>query len=438
MAVAYIRTLRTLGRDVRLYLTGAAAYGFAQEGVRGVLLNLYLLRLGYGPRFIGLVSAASLLAFTAACPAAGALATRKGSRTVMITGMGLITVGSGLLPLVESLPTAWESGLLLATAALTGLGMALYLVNGIPFLMGATQPQERDHAFSAQMGLVPLAAFAGSLVGGALPGVLTRMMGVPADSPAPYRYALLLAATLLVPALLTLLVTEPRTVWPRPAQETAPVTSDGSPGTAVRDAAPWGIIGLIALVAGLRFAGQSTTRTFFNVYLDDELGAPTALIGTITAAAQLVAVPAALATPMLVARWSRRQVIIAGSLGQALSQSVLAMLPRPGAAGLGYAGTMALFQTTTSAFRVFSQELASLRWRATMAAALMMGAGFTASIMTFFGGFVITVMGYRNLFFLGAGLTALGAGVFALFSRGKDAFDGQDATAVGGQNDHKH
>jgi MFS family permease len=428
MAVAYIRTLRTLSRDVRLYLAGAAAYGFAQEGVRGVLLNLYLLRLGYGPRFIGLVSAASLLAFTVTCPAAGALATRRGSRAVMIAGMGLIAAGSVLLPLVEIVRKSWQEGWLLATAALGGLGLALYLVNGIPFLMGATRPEERDHAFSAQMGLVPLAAFAGSLVGGALPGFLARRMGVSVNSatmenPEPYRYALLLGAAFLVPAVWVLLATKPVRVWPVPAQEgfgrhrcRAPASVRPRPAT---EGAPWGLIILIALVAGLRYAGQSTTRTFFNVYLDAEMSTPTALIGTITAAAQLLAVPAALATPVLVARWSRGRVIVAGSLGQALSQSVLALVPSLGAAGMGYAGTMAMFQTTTSAFRVYSQELVSPRWRASMAASLMMGAGFTASFMALFGGFVITALGYTNLFLLGAGLTVLGAAVFGVFSRRK-------------------
>ena len=417
-----------LSRDVRLYLTGAAAFGFAQEGVRGVLLNLYLLRLGYGPRFIGLVSASSLLAFTVSCPAAGAMASRKGSRAVMISGMGLIAAGSGLLPLVEVIPESWQEEWLLAASALGGLGLALYLVNGIPFLMGATRQEERDHAFSAQMGLVPLAAFAGSLVGGALPGLLARMMGIPVnsatmDNPEPYRYALLLAAALLLPAVWALLATKPVRVWPVPAQEDLGQHRGRAPASgkprSVAERLPWALILLIALVAGLRYAGQSTTRTFFNVYLDDELGTSTALIGTITAVAQLVAVPAALATPMLVARWSRDRVIVAGSMGQALSQSVLALVPSLGAAGLGYAGTMAMFQTTTSAFRVYSQELVSPRWRASMAAALMMGAGVTASFMAFFGGFVITALGYTNLFLLGAGLTVLGAAVFGMFSRQK-------------------
>lgn len=418
MTVTYLQTLRMLSRDVRLYLAAAAAYGFAQEGIRGVLLNLYLLRLGYGPGFIGFVSAVALLAFTISCPAAGVWAARRGSRAVMIAGMGLIAAGSGLLPLVESLPATWEQGWLLATAGLTGLGLALFLVNGIPFLMDATGPQERDHAFSAQMALVPLAAFVGSLLGGALPGALGLAIGVSTEDPTPYRYALFLGAALLVPALWALTSTKPRQTIPAPPSETVQYARDSASRTGrMRAAGPWGLILLVGLVAGLRYAGQATTRTFFNVYLDDELSTPTALIGALAAGAQLLAVPAALATPVLVARWGRSPVIVAGSIGQAFSQSVLALVPRTGAAGLGLAGTMAMFSLTTSAFRVFSQQLVAPGWRAAMSASLMMGAGLTASVMTFLGGLVITTLGYTNLFLLGAGLTALGAGVLWAFCR---------------------
>jgi MFS family permease len=421
MAVAYLQKLRMLSRDVRFYLTGAAAYGFAQEGMRGVLLNLYLLRLGYDPRFIGLLNAAVLLAFTLSCPPAGGLAASRGSRAVMIAGMALIAVGNGLLLLAESLPDAWEAGWLLGMAALTGLGLALYLVNGIPFLMGATGSEERDYAFSAQMALVPLAAFAGSLVAGALPGALGRTMDVSPEDPAPYRYALLAAAVLLVPAVIALVATEPRGIRPVSPKEVARSagigrSADPGPG-ASRGAALWGPVILVGLVAGLRYAGQSTARTFFNVYLDDGLGASTALIGTLTAVAQLVAVPAALATPLLALRWTRSRVIVAGSLGQALSQALLALVPRPGAAGLGLTGTMAAFGMTTSAFRVFSQELVAPGRRAVMSASLMMGAGLTASAMAFFSGFVIELLGYSNLFLLGAALTLLGAVVFWAFFR---------------------
>jgi predicted MFS family arabinose efflux permease len=171
------------------------------------------------------------------------------------------------------------------------------------------------------------------------------------------------------------------------------------------------------LLAGLRFAGQSTARTFFNVYLDDGLGASTALIGALAAAGQLLAVPAALATPLLLARWSKGRAIFLGSLGQALSQCLLALVPHWSAAGLGLAGTTALFSMTTTVYRLFSQELVPVRWRSATSSALMMGGGLSLTLMSAFGGLAISALGYTSLFLIGAALTTAGALIFWVYFR---------------------
>lgn len=209
-----------------------------------MLLNLYLLRLGYGPEFIGLANAAAALAFTVFCLPAGALGTRWSSRRTMIASVGLLAAGCGLLPLVESIPTTWQPGWLLATNALTGLGLALYYVNGIPFLMDATSPEERNHAFSIQMAIAPLAGFIGSLLGGVLPTVFSNALNVSLDEPLSYRYPLLIAALLLIPGVLVLMNT--REVHTKQVQERTTEIGRG----------PYGLIILIALVVMLRFAGQ--------------------------------------------------------------------------------------------------------------------------------------------------------------------------------------
>ena len=397
MAITYLQKLRLFSRDVRLYLITAALSGFTIDGVRAVLLNLYLLRLGYDPEFIGLVNAAAALAFTVSCLPAGALGNRWGSRRMTIIGVGLLAAGSGLLPLVESIPTPWQAGWLLATSTLFGLGLALYYVNGIPFLMGATGPEERNYAFSVHIALGPLAGFAGSLVGGALPSILAAVPGVSPNEPAPYRYPLLIAALLLIPGVLALLPT--REVQSRQAQEHVTEASR----------VPFGPILLIALVVMLRFAGRGAAGTFFNVYLDAGLHTSTALVGALSAVGQLLSVPAALAAPMLVARWGSGRTIVLGSLGIALSMLPLALVPHWGAAGLGLMGVMALFAMTTAPLRVYSQEMVSPMWRAAMSGALMMGAGLSASAMAFGGGYLIAALGYPGLFLTGAGLTIAGA-----------------------------
>jgi hypothetical protein len=81
MASAYLHKLRLFSRDVRLVLITAALLGFTVfGGIYPVLLNLYLLRLGYGPKFIGLVNAALNLAFSGFCLPAGARDSRTNPR----------------------------------------------------------------------------------------------------------------------------------------------------------------------------------------------------------------------------------------------------------------------------------------------------------------------------------------------------------------------
>ena len=70
--------------------------------------------------------------------------------------------------------------------------------------MAVTGDQERDHAFSLQSALWPLAAFVGSLIGGALPVFWSRVLALSLDHPAPYRYTLLVAVALLAPCVVPL------------------------------------------------------------------------------------------------------------------------------------------------------------------------------------------------------------------------------------------
>ena len=401
MAGAYLEKLRLFNRDVRLYLITAALLGFTViGGIYPVLLNLYLLRLGYGPEFIGLVNAAFMLAFGGFCLPAGALGGRWGIRRMMTAGLCLTVAGCGLLPLAEFTPTALQAGWILGSYLLVGLGGALYVVNSNPFLMGTTRSEERNHAFSVQTALWPLAGFAGSLVGGLLPGLLATVLALSLDNPAPYRYPLLIAAMALIPAVVVMSAT--RGIDSAHTEET--VTEAGP--------APYGLIALMALVVLLQVAGEGAARTFFNVYLDAGLHVPTAQIGVLSAAGQLLAVPAALAAPLLMARWGKERTFVLGSLGIALSLLPLALISHWGAAGLGFMGMMALVSIARPANTIYHQEIVSPGWRSAMSGATTMAAGLSWSAMAFGGGYLITALGYRSLFLTGAGLTVAGALLF--------------------------
>jgi MFS family permease len=406
MIASYLSALRRFNRDLCLYLAASALYGLAFDGVVTVLFNLYVLRLGFGPQQIGLVNAVAAVIFTLACLPAGAWVARWGSRRALIAGMALITTGSVLFPLVEFLPPAWAVPCLLAGNALWGLGLALSWVSGIPFLMAAAGPGARDHAFAAYAAVGPLSAFLGSLLGGALPGILASLLGTTLDEPTAYGYALWLPALVGVAAVLLLR-----------AMREASATQVATQPTQVRRAAdvrraPYGLIAVVALIVVFRYAGNGAVTTFTNVYLDAGLGTSTAFIGALIAAGKLLSVPAVLATPFLVARWGRGRTVVLGSLLLALAALPLALVPHWAAAGVGYIGVTALFAITTTALRVYSQELVSSSSRSAMSAAFMTGGGLSASAVAFGGGRLIPSIGYSGLFLAGAVLTGLGAAVF--------------------------
>jgi MFS family permease len=415
VAASYTAKVRLFSRDMRLYLITVVLFGFSiYGGITSVLLNLYLLRLDYGPRFVGLFNATAQISFSCFCLLAGAMGARWSSRWLMIAGMGLILVGYGALPLAEWIPASMQDEWLVTTYALAWLGSALYMVNGITFTMEATGPEERRHAFSVRTAVAPLAGFAGSLFGGLLPGVFGRALGISMDHPAAFRYTLWLAVLVFAGAPLVMLASNPGR-WEDDEARTARGSAAAPPqyGRVL----PLGLIALIALVGFLRCAGQGTAHIFFNVYLDLALGAPTALIGLLSAAGQLAVVPAVLTMPLLAARWGTAGVVVCSSLSMALGLVPLALVPHWFAAGLGYVDVMAFFSIASTSFTVYSQELVAVRWRAVMAGVSSMAAGMSGAAMAVLGGHLIVSSGYTALFLAGAGLTTIGALVFWAYFR---------------------
>lgn len=404
----YLNALRLFSRDVRLYLITAGLVGFASVGgIYATLLNLYLLRLGHGPKFIGLVNAVGLLGIALFALPSGMLGTRWGVRRMMIIGPSLMAVGYVLLPLAEFIPAGLQPAWLLGAYGLSGLGQALYFVNGYPYLMQVTGLVERNHAFSVHTAALPMAGFVGSLVAGFLPRFFATNLDISLDQPAPYRYPLLAASFFMFLAVLTMMATRAEAPAPRTPRRPA-IKNRGV------------IVGLIApltLIGILRLAGEGAMRTFFNVYLDDSLQAPTVQIGFLLAIAQLVAAPAALVSPVLMNRWGKGRVVVVGALGIALSVLSLALIPHWIIAGLGLVGVIALTSASRPAYVVFALEIVPQEWQATVSGVMSMAVGVSWSTMALGGGYVVAAFGYQSLFLLSAAITTTGALFFWSYFR---------------------
>jgi predicted MFS family arabinose efflux permease len=252
-----------------------------------------------------------------------------------------------------------------------------------------------------QAALWPLAGFAGSLAGGALPSLFAGLLGVPLDSPAPYRYPLFVAAGLLVPALLALLATH--------SVEAVAANSSAHVGRF-----PLAIIVFMALIGFLRVSGEGIGRTFFNVYLDDGLHISTTQIGSMLAFAQLLAAPAALYAPVLATRWGAPRLILWGTVVVGLSLLLMVLVPHWLMAGAGFLVMLVLVSITRPIWTVYSQEIVDRTWWSAMSGATTMAVGLSWSATALGGGYMIASYGYGVLFVTGALLTAAGALLFGL------------------------
>jgi predicted MFS family arabinose efflux permease len=253
--------------------------------------------------------------------------------------------------------------------------------------------------------LWPLAGFAGSLIGGLLPGLLAVPLQASLTQAVPYRTALLIAALLLSPAIWILA----RTHEPGDNRKHSPAVD--------RVPFPLVLITVLSLTILLRVASEGAARLFLNVYLDDALQISTAHIGMIAAAGQLLAVPAALGVPILAARWGNGHIYLFGTLGMAASLMPLALIPHWVAAGLSYMSLIALASITRPAIAVYQMEIVSPDVRAAMAAATTMALGLSWGLIALGGGYLITGLSYQSFFLIAAGLSATGALLFWAYFR---------------------
>ncbi|HIG55535.1 MAG TPA: hypothetical protein EYQ18_16475, partial [Candidatus Handelsmanbacteria bacterium] len=80
VAAEYIESFFRLSRDVRLFLVSVLVSGVCYMGLYFLLINLYLLRLGYGLEFIGVFVSTGAFSFAISSLPAGIAGRHFGSR----------------------------------------------------------------------------------------------------------------------------------------------------------------------------------------------------------------------------------------------------------------------------------------------------------------------------------------------------------------------
>ena len=405
---SYIDTLNQFNPNLRLFYLATAMQGFIFFGIYSLLLNLYLLRLGYGPKFIGTVNGVAPLVLAVGSLPAGLLSRRVGSRKGLIIGYFGIAVGFGLLPLSGFLPAgpAPQEAWIVGSYALAWLFAALLIVNYGPFIMEQTAESERNHAFAIQSALFPVAGFIGSLAGGLLPGFFAQLSSISLDFPLPYRNALLLAAALyLVPTFIITRTAE----LDREKSESDEQIQSGSK-------APVRLMVVVAFVSLLLVTGDWTIQLYLNVYLDTILKVPTALIGSLLGAGRLLGLTAFL-SPLVMGQFGHKKTLFWASIVASITFIPLILIGHWVAAGISFMALIAVASILNPTYNRFSQSIVEPEWRTTMASVVSMSTGIAIAITAFGGSILITRFGFQTLFTAGAALMLMGGIIFGLAFR---------------------
>lgn len=413
----FLRHLQYNQQARRFFMT-IIALGFVIDGVYAVLLNLYMLRLGFDTQAIGQVNSVGLITFALMSLPAGFFGARWTSSRMLGIGQASILVGASLLPMVEFVAVDWQTGWLMLTYSLMLAGFSLYFVNAAPFLMATVNPDQRNNAFAMQTALLALAAFFGSLFGGNLPVLIAQFSNLTIDDPQPYRYTLLLTVVAILIGLAVTMTLMPAPDDPDeelPSNEGKDLTPDTRKQNITRTVVI--IIGIMSLVRFLQVAGLATTSIFFNVYLDTELGMSPSTIGTITALARILIVPTVLIAPRLIRRTSNGTVATIGSLLTALALLPIALIPNGWVAASAFIFAIASANLRFTAFIVYIMVIIPKRNQGVMAGAGEAAAGLSFAVMALAGGYIASVFSFRELFLLGSALTGIGTLIFWLHLR---------------------
>jgi MFS family permease len=402
MVAAYLHALRSSQRNVRILLSISAISGFTVDGgVYSVIFNLFLLRLNFGPTFVGQVNAVANLVFAFGSILGGWLGSRYGERRIMLIGMTIVVVGACGVPLTASVPVAWRGSWIMVSFVLLYLGLAQYFANSGPFLIRSVQTAARGDIFALQSAGNAIASFAGGLLGGLLPAFVAALLGVTLVNATPYQIPLVIVSLLTFVALGLLLQTR--------AEEASAADTIAAPAGAPAMTAAYGLIVFMAVVRFLQLGAMGASMTFFNVYMDTELGASTATIGLIAASARLLAVPAVLLGPAL-GRRIGYGTTAALTAGAAFASTLpLALAGTVAGAGAGFIGLLTSFSMRYPAFYVYLMGRTPDRLRPMMTGVNEMAAGLSVAFISLAGGYIIVQYGYAATFLTGGAMTLAGA-----------------------------
>ncbi len=386
----YLAHVRAFSPSARLFLA-AAALGGIGGGVTNLLLNLYLLALGYPEAALPGFTRFGLVGAAGAAVAGGPLVDWLGPRRSMLTGTALAVAGAILLLITDA-----RSLLGLALVAASAGGVLVYIA-APTFLVRHSTPVERPYLFGVATAAYVASTATGAGLGGFLPDFWRGLM--PAwPEPTVYRAALLCGGILSATGIpLLWLATGARTTVATSSAQPDAAGSAGAPRAAglvtaaLRDLPARlmnrqfiTLVTKFILADGLIRIGGNLFIPYLNVLFVRHLGASEALFGSIRFAERTLVVLATLAVAMVVTRFGPVTTIAVTQLLSIPFLIALGFSPAVGVAAAMYLVRGPLMEMTQPTRDAFLMEVAPERMRATAFAMLTLAGyviGFGASYL---------------------------------------------------------
>jgi MFS family permease len=364
--------------------------GFAY-GAFSTLFTLYLVAVGFGERFIGLLVATGTLTGALASIPAGICFDRFGGRVVLQAGLALAAIGLAIECLVVYGP------LLLVGGAIAATGVASAMVAQAPLLAAVSQEEERTYLYGVAAALGVVTSVAGTLYAGNAPDLLGLWLATDAER---YRVTLLSGCA---PALLSFWVVRKLQLPHRVEREGRAFLRVSLGHPAVRR----------LIVTGLLLAsGGGLVVPFINIFFVETFAVGSREVSLVRTASTAATVAGALAAPLLAARAG---LVLGVVLGRAVSAPWLfatGFAPSWWLAGGAYALRTFCVYCSDPLHTDFSMRVVPAELRATSNSLTFLTWNIALAATGWLGGQVAERFGYGLLFTLGTALTIVAAGCF--------------------------
>ena len=393
------------------------------------MYNLYIVSLGYGPDFIGVVLFAATIGAAIAIFPAGLCVDRFSGKSILIWSSVLIGV-AGIGQILFRQPLS-----LLTSGFIAGVGAAFQLVVNAPFLTANSTPDERPHLFSVNIVLGLATIVVGKILGGALPIWFrsTAWLMAPlhpwlslvlANQPQPraYQLALLFAGIIAGPSFIPLFLMRnaPPGVGTDLLRPPGVKGDDGVKGNNVQVVAdainrslrmrlrqlrkipPRVVVAspifLLTLVQILIGAGAGLFVPYANLFFVQHLGASSALFGLIDGGTTTLTALMTLVAPLLAVRIGRVNSIVLTQLASIPLLVSLGLTPLLPLVALFYFLRQPLMDMSMGILQVFSMEAAPQLHRGLANSSYQAGFQVANAITASLAGFIIVQFGYPPLF----------------------------------------